>query len=375
MGGLRRWSNPDAWGMWMDVEYLLWRLPGNFSPPLVTTAPPGVLPTFPAGAGVAFGNDDLDDDFRSGGRIRFGNWIDDTQSIGVEGHFFTFEDTTTNVTFAQPGEGAPSVGVPFLSVNPLVESAVVLALDTPGVGFANAGGVNIRTSSDVYSAGGLIRQFVAEDTGIRVDALAGYRFFRLDEGLVISGATSIGPNNPNPFIPVGTVISFQDLFDVENEFHGGELGMVLERDFGDTLSVELYSKVALGNVRQTVRMDGANSVAFGGASVNTPGGLFVQPTNTGSPMARATFERDEFAFLPEVNIKLGLQITSQTRLTAGWSVLYLDNVLRSGEQIDRAVNPTQIGGGALVGPARPNFAFRDDDMWLYGVSFGVESSY
>jgi hypothetical protein len=244
------------------------------------------------------------------------------------------------------------------------------------VGFANAGFVNVTTSSDVYSAGAVMRHFLYEDYGVRVDGLAGYRFFRLDEGLVLSGATTIGPNNPNPALPVGTVLGFQDLFDVKNEFHGGELGLVMERDFGDLLSVELTSKLALGGVEQRVRLEGANTTELGGfGTVATPGGLFVQPTNTGSPMARAQFERDEFAFLPEVNVKVGLQLTNQTRLTAGWTVIYMDNVVRSGDQIDRGVNPTQLGGGALVGPARPAFAFNDDDMWLYGASFGIESTY
>jgi hypothetical protein len=56
-------------------------------------------------------------------------------------------------------------------------------------------------------------------------------------------------------------------------------------------------------------------------------------------------------------------------------VLYLDDVVRPGTQIDRVVNATQIGGGALVGPARPAFGFNSTDVWLYGANFGIEATY
>jgi hypothetical protein len=46
-------------------------------------------------------------------------------------------------------------------------------------------------------------------------------------------------------------------------------------------------------------------------------------------------------------------------------------VVTSGRQIDTGVNPTQFFGGALVGEARPAFAFRDENYWLQGINFGV----
>ena len=40
--------------------------------------------------------------------------------------------------------------------------------------------------------------------------------------------------------------------------------------------------------------------------------------------------------------------------------------------IDLVVNGTQIGGNPLVGPARPQFQFRDTSFWAQGINFGLQ---
>ena len=53
--------------------------------------------------------------------------------------------------------------------------------------------------------------------------------------------------------------------------------------------------------------------------------------------------------------------------------LFLSNVARPGNQIDRTVNTTQLfGTPPVVGPARPAPLFNQSDFWAQGVNVGLE---
>ena len=63
---------------------------------------------------------------------------------------------------------------------------------------------------------------------------------------------------------------------------------------------------------------------------------------------------------------------SWLRLSIGYSALWLSDVVFSGDQIDRGVNPSQFSGGLLIGPARPEFtSFNSTEYWLHGLSLGA----
>jgi hypothetical protein len=60
------------------------------------------------------------------------------------------------------------------------------------------------------------------------------------------------------------------------------------------------------------------------------------------------------------------------RLFSGYDLLYWSRVARPGEQIDLAVNPTQLPPGTLAGVARPIPTGRDTDLLLQGLTSGIE---
>ena len=132
-------------------------------------------------------------------------------------------------------------------------------------------------------------------------------------------------------------------------------------------------KVALGEVHQTVDINGNTTFAVPGVTTASPGGLLALPTNIGS------YTRDHFAVVPEVGVKVGYQVTEHLRVFVGYTFLYLSNVLRPGELIDRTVNvsqlPSILGPGTLVGAPRPALTFKDTDFWTQGVNFGLELRY
>jgi hypothetical protein len=85
--------------------------------------------------------------------------------------------------------------------------------------------------------------------------------------------------------------------------------------------------------------------------------------------------------VPQVDVAAGCHLANCARLFVGYSFLYLSDVARPGEQIDRGINPVQaptitgLPNAPLVGPARPAPLFNHADFWAQGLNFGVELRY
>ena len=131
-------------------------------------------------------------------------------------------------------------------------------------------------------------------------------------------------------------------------------------------AIELLAKCALGNAHEVVDIRGSTTSFDGVTSTTFAGGLLAQPTNIG----RQT--RDIFAVIPEANINLTCQVTCNLKLMAGYTFIYYSNVVRSGDQIDFGVNPTQFSGGVLIGQPRPGPLFKDSEYWIHGINAGLE---
>src|SRR5262249_7260302 len=128
-----------------------------------------------------------------------------------------------------------------------------------------------------------------------------------------------------------------DRFATENDFHGGRVGLRGELGNGP-LVLRGAATIALGNMHQTTRIDGAlatNDFTNFTTVQTFRGGYLAQPTNIGR------FSRDTFAVVPELNLSVGWQPRDWLTLTVGYNFLYLSDVLRPGDQIDRTINPTQ----------------------------------
>ena len=183
---------------------------------------------------------------------------------------------------------------------------------------------------------------------------------RIDEDLVISSSTviTVGGNQFDVF----------DSFATENQFHGGVIGFELTRSI-DRVNLSFLARLALGNMRQTVIIDGRQTVTVPGDDPDTaPGGLLAQTTNIGR------FMRDEFAVNPELGFRLNYQLTSCLNVTAGYSLLHWNKVVRPDDQIDLSINPNQPP--PVDEPRnRPAFAFRDGDYYLHGLNVGFQLVY
>ncbi len=364
-----RYGNGAA-RLWVDSDYLMWWTAGAGTPPLVTTSPQGTAPAVAGVLGqptteVLFGGERLPGGLRSGGRLRVGAWLDDSQQSGIEGEYFALGENT-DAFLGRSVNGDPILARPFYNVNTDLQDAEFIGL--PNV---VDGTVTAEASSRLCSAGLRMRFNLDEDSslgslliggnGARIDLVAGYRFLELNEGLLLRETlTSTNPLAPGAF-------DIFDRFDTRNSFHGGEIGFLLSRGL-NRWSMDVLCKAALGNNHEVVAIDGGTAILTGTSYTVYPGGLLAQRTNMGS------YSNDQFVVVPEVGVTLGYRLTRRLKATMGYSFLYCSHVLRPGDQIDTGVNPNLLPPEAVPfsGPLRPALALESSDYWAQGLSFGLE---
>jgi Putative beta barrel porin-7 (BBP7) len=107
----------------------------------------------------------------------------------------------------------------------------------------------------------------------------------------------------------------------------------------------------------------------GGGSTTGAGGLYAQPTNIGN------YSSSRFAVAPELGLNVGYKVTDSLRAFAGYSLLYWTGLVRPGGTLDTTINTTQLGGGPLVGPARPQAQLNTTDYWAQGFNIGLVYNY
>ncbi len=360
--------------MWASVDYLSWWVKGNFVPPLVTTAPIGTPQSVAGTLGdprttILFGNTRLNDGQRNGGRITVGGWIIG-DVIGIEGSYYALAQSTTTFStsssFPATSTSDRILTQPFFDplLNGLPRSRKFAFPNFANPAFGNvnlSGGVNIASSSDVQSAALTLKRMVGIDflNDHRMFLVGGYRFFRLDEDLSYAAESNISGGTAPP----GTRLTSFDSFSTTNLFNGGEIGLISDLRRGIWV-LETDARVALGNMRETVNIAGSGTI-FDGSLTNTPFGFLAQPSNIGH------YRRDQFVAIPQIQLKLGLQLTQKLRATCGYNFTYVTRVARPGNEIDLVIDQANpINNTQTV--QKPAYLNNPTDLWLQGVSAGLE---
>jgi len=332
-----------------------WFSRGRNTPTLVTTSPTGT-PQVDAGVlGVGttstlYGDDSIGNGIRAGGRATFNHLFSDNITTATV-RFWGVEDKSE--TFATNSTVQDIIARPYFAANLGQQNAFLVAF--PGV--TDPGSIRVLSKNDLIGADAWLSRNWYNDGCTSVDVLGGYQFTRLDDSLTISStSTLLQPN---------AVISIFDSFRTQNEFHGGSMG-VIARSYRGAITLEGLFKMALGNMRQSVIVNGNTTVTPAGSVPTTSaGGLLAQPTNIG------TQQDNRFAFSPEVNLNLIYNVNQNWRLVGGYSFIYWNNVVLAGNQIDTNVNLTQVPG-PIAGPLSPAPKFQRTDFWVQGISLGAD---
>ncbi len=396
-------------------EYLQWWFSGMDIPELVIegTAIPGAPPQFNP-TGVLFGGNEILDDSRDGGRILLGLWFDDQTRWAIEGDYLGFNDLDTH--FSASGNGTtPIIGRPFIdALNgvfarqdvsfPGIQGTVTVDADssfesaglrlrhnlccTEGCNTGCGDGVSCGSGicgggicggsgcgEGIYGLEGCNNLFRILGRGTRhTDVLYGIRYAQLDESLRVREDLEVIAADPPGGFPdppgIGTRFDVRDNFSTSNEFVGGEVGFLWEWEYR-RWSLELLSKLAIGNNQQKVVIHGLTTPTPPGTIVPDPseaGGLLALRSNIGS------YSQDELSVMPELGLTVGFALTQRLRLTAGYTFLYWSNVVRPGDQIDPVLDTTQIPrfNGISTTAILPRFVFHSTDLWAQGINLGAD---
>ena len=354
--------------VWVQAEGLMWWLKGNPLPAMVTTSPSvternsaGVLGQ--AGTEILFGNGRVDGQMRGGFRtalgVRLGHWVDSLMDAELEAGFMWVGDGQDSGDFFAASAGDRILARPYYNAQTDAQASHLVAFPTVAAGL-----IEIETSSDLLSTGLVFRRAWMDNPWGRLDWLAGYRYLRLKEEL-FARENYIAADPTGAFAP-GTDVEVMDLFNTWNEFHGVDLGVKYWVDRGPW-TLEFTGKLAVGALIRTMEIDGGTlAVDTLGAATFYDRGFYALPTNEGR------YRSSRLSALPELGFTVRRQITHDFIFTFGYSLLVINNVIRTGDQLSPTINPSQFAGGAMVGPAEPRARMRDSTLWAHGFNIGLE---
>ncbi len=369
-------AEPDtSMRTWLYGEYLLWWLSTSPTPqPLLTTGSASPALGRTGTQVLAGGDNNLFNSGPSSGYRVGGGWLNTANTFGIEGSYFQLAQHATTRDFGSGTSGSPVLGRPIFDTATGVED--VLFVSSPG---AFRGSINFASTTSLLGADAnlmfpTVRGNRDDDVLHYFNLLAGGRYLSLNDELDIAQTTTVLPLGRSAFgglaIPPGSTLSIQDQFRTHNQFYGGQVGA----QFGLVwwrFCLNATGKVAVGGINEFATINGSTNVT-GPNNLNRtlPGGLLALSSNSGS------YSRDMPAVIPEGQMWLSFEITPQIRLIAGWTVLYVSNVARPGNLIDRGVNPAEVPSSvsfnpSVAGPARPAFNWNSTDFSAQGLNVGL----
>jgi hypothetical protein len=353
--------NKDA-RLWVSGDYMWSWVQNATLPSLVTTSPAG---TARANAGVLgapgtstlFGGH-VDGDSRPGIRLGAGYWLDPEHNAGIEAGFVMVGSQAG--LFGAASNGSSILARPYTDAATGLPQAVLIAF--PG---SSAGSVTMRAESGNFFTGNIdLTEKVCGSDWYDITAMGGYRFFGYQDSVYM--AQNIAPTSGN-FVP-GTQINSADHFSARNEFHGVDLGLRTEF-FWNSFGLEVLTKVALGDMRDVVSINGEQTVAVPGTRpVSSVGGVYALQSNIGST------PNNYFGTLPEFGVNLKWQPYPFMQMRLGYSLFLLDGVARAGNQINTNVTTSNFPPATGTG-GQPIFNLDRSWFWVQSLNFGVAFTY
>jgi hypothetical protein len=340
--------------------------------PLLTTgsandSPPGALGQ--PGTAVLFGNNSVNFGTFHGGWAELGFWLDTENRWSLDFGGFALAPSHVQYSVSSDATGNPAITRPIFGLIGGSEAAFVDALPNTA-----AGGSLIDVRSLMLGGEVNTRYYVYCCRRLRADALIGFRTLHYEEGLDIQDR--IQPLAANSFTYLGNVVNppntLADLdhFKTINTFYGAQFGGRLRWEH-ELCFVDVFGKVGVGVNSQIANIYGvSNLIAPNGAASAAPGGVLALPTNIGE------HSRHQVGYTREAGFNIGFDPHQHIRFKVGYSFLSWSGVVRTGDTLDRVVNPRQVptdqAFGQAGGAARPAFIFTDELLWVQFLNVGME---
>ncbi len=358
--GLCHRGYPRPSFLWAEGEYLLWWNKNRSLPILATTSiagtpydEAGVLGE--PGTSVLAGGGKYDNSAESGYRVGLGVWLNPQQTWGIGGRYMHLG--SDDARFDQSSYGNPILARPFYNAALDQEDALVVAY--PGI---SSGRIRALSSNEITGYEAYFRKMLYFGYCNRVDLIFGYQRTEISDTMRVG--SRVVSETTEGLIPLGTVVESEDRFRAQNDFDGGEIGLMAQ-GFDGRISWNLMTKLGLGNTRQKMTISGQTVTTvpgFGSATSNQ--GLLALDSNSG------VYEDDQFTLVPELSLSMGYSLTNLVQLSVGYTLMYWDHVVLSGGAPSDTINPTQING-PVIGPAVPTYTLEDESFWVQALTCGV----
>ena len=341
---------------WISLEYLAAQGKGRPLPPIVITAPSGTpianMTLNNSDAEATFGDDEIGGNIQNGVCLDIGHWLTPSKSIGIGLKLFGFE--SDDVTYLEASAGDPIIAIPFFNSAPGINDNDSLLVAFPGV---SSGQINIISGNDFWGFECSLRAMLGHGRNYEIYFIGGYQFNRIQDNLEMRYQINSGAATYN----------LSDTYETDNIFNGALFG-ISAKFLYKNYRLDLLGKVAVGNMEQNVKVDGYTATTVGGNTTTTGGGLFSGSGNSGS------LTRNRINWVPEFNGKLSYFFSESIELSVGYRVMYWNNIVMSGDQIETTVNGTGLFGGVLVGP-EGSFNVTDTNYYVQAISFNIKINF
>jgi hypothetical protein len=205
--------------------------------------------------------------------------------------------------------------------------------------------------------------------------MAGFRYLNLNSALEISTNSLFYPGIatlPGYAFLANNRLVENESFVTHNNFYGGQLG-VAGHLYLERITVTGTFKLGLGWTHEAVNINGSQvRIAPDGTATTSLGALLALPSNIGH------HNQNRFTPLPEVGLDISIPILNCLTFSLGFHALYWSKAVLAGEQIDRAIDITQIpnfpgaAGAVPTGLNRPAVPFEQSHLWILATTVGAE---
>lgn len=372
---------------WFRGEYLMWFVKDSpMNIPLATTSAPADLGLLGRQTTLPLIGGDVGYNITNGARITAGLWFHNDSRVGVEYSGIFLERDIEKFHYSSSAAGIPLVSRPFTDITTNTPSTQLVAFPN----FSN-GSINVKVENHIWgSEGNMVLNLFRSAPGGPVHWLinwtGGFRYFQIDERVRVRSNTQLfGGDEVFPVsLPFGglgiqgpAAFEVTDQFQTLNEFYAGQLGLQT-RIRKNKFMLDIGAKVALGNLASRVDVNGFSTLTTqpGQPILNIPphtstipGGLLANVGNIGR------YRQNDFAVMPELTVNFGVQWTPHFSTFVGYNVIWLDNVLRPGAQINSNLNPALVPTSSAYGQdgfagTNPVPLMRETDFWVQGINFG-----
>ncbi len=361
---------------WVSADYGLSTMSRSVVPALVTTSPAGASQANAGVLGLSSTNLLLGEGYMnsltsSGARITTGLSLLPGLSLEVSG-FFILNGPANFDAGSNGSSGSNAIARPFFEPFTGQQAAELVAFPD-----RFAGNIDVRFRTTLWGVEANI--FENWNLGIPVTPGFGFRYASLNDNLQIQQNTT-ALNAPaltfnGASIPLSDSIRITDSYQTRNEFIGPQLSLRYEETVG-LFTLGVTGKVALGSTTQTISIAGQSEhlSASGQTLASANGGFLATSSNIG------TYNQSNFSAIPEIELKLSYQLSSNLSVYASYDFMCWTGVARAGEQVNPTVNLTQVPTAAIFnpgfgGPSNPGPTFHNTDLVVNSLRIGFELKY